>query len=147
MGAPTGCETRLVPVKLSRRVARVNRAVVNPVQRQYAWLLPPWVIIVHRGRRSGRLYRTPVLAAKKGNTLAVVMLYGDETDWARNLLAGDGQVVRAGRTYDLVTPRVVEPDDADGVSAAARTFGRVSGKLLVAELDGPAPGFGRGPKV
>jgi hypothetical protein len=49
-------------LKLSRRVARFNRAVNNPVQRQYAWLLPPWVIVCHRGRRSGRLYRTPVNA-------------------------------------------------------------------------------------
>ena len=32
-----------VPLKLSRRVARFNRAVNNPIQRQYAWLLPPWV--------------------------------------------------------------------------------------------------------
>jgi hypothetical protein len=32
------------------------------------------------------------------------------------------------------------------VSPIARAFGRVSGKLLVAELGPPAPGFGRGPR-
>jgi deazaflavin-dependent oxidoreductase (nitroreductase family) len=134
-----------VPIKLSRRVARFNRAVTNPLQGSYAWLLPPWVVICHQGRRSGRLYRTPVNAYKRGRTLAVVVLYGEESDWVQNVLAGGGQVVRAGRTYELLAPRVVAPGDADGVALVARALGRVSKKLLVAELRGPQPGFGRGP--
>src|SRR5438270_8809372 len=87
-------EAPQVPVKLSRRVARFNRAINNPIQRQYAWLLPPWVIIAHRGRRSGRLYRTPVNAYKRGRTLTAVILYGEGSDWVQNVLAGGGQVVR-----------------------------------------------------
>jgi deazaflavin-dependent oxidoreductase (nitroreductase family) len=132
-------------LKLSRRVARFNRAVNNPVQRQYAWLLPPWVIVCHRGRRSGRLYRTPVNAYKNGNTVAVVVLYGEESDWVQNVLAGRGQVVRAGRTYELVNPRVVPPSEANGVSFMARLLGRLTQKLLVAELGARQPSFGRGP--
>jgi predicted deacetylase len=50
------------------------------LRRQYAWLLPPWVIVCHRGRRSGRMHRTPVNAYKHDNTLAVVVLYGEESD-------------------------------------------------------------------
>jgi hypothetical protein len=87
-----------------------------------------------------------VNAYKRGNTLAVVMLYGDETDWARNVLGGGGQVVRAGRTYELIDPRVVDPDHAEQASRRARMVGRLSQKLLVAELGPPAPGFGRGPR-
>ncbi|MGN6170895.1 MAG: nitroreductase family deazaflavin-dependent oxidoreductase [Solirubrobacteraceae bacterium] len=134
-----------MPLKLSRRVARFNRAVNNPIQRQYAWLLPPWVIICHRGRRSGRLYRTPVNAYKRGDTLAVVVLYGEESDWVQNVLAGGGHVVRAGRTYELVNPRLVDPAHADGVSPVARGLGQLSGKLVIAELDARTEGFGRGP--
>ena len=136
---------RAVPLKLSRRVARFNRAVNNPIQCQYAWLLPPWVIICHRGRRSGLLYRTPVNAYKRGRTLAVVVLYGEESDWVQNVLASGGHVVRAGRTYDLVNPRLMDPAHAAGVSVVARRVGRLSQKLLVAELDAQADGFGRGP--
>jgi deazaflavin-dependent oxidoreductase (nitroreductase family) len=134
-----------MPIELSRHLARFNRRINNPIQLSYAWLLPPWVVICHRGRRSGRLYRTPVNAYKRGSTLAVVILYGERSDWLRNVLAGGGQVVRAGRTYELVNPRVVEPEQADGVSSLARVIGRVSDKLLVADLRGPEPGFGRGP--
>jgi deazaflavin-dependent oxidoreductase (nitroreductase family) len=134
-----------MPVELSRRLARFNRAVTNPIQLLYAWLLPPWVVICHRGRRSGQLYRTPVNAYRRENTLAVVILYGEDSDWVQNVLAGGGQVVRGGRTYDLVRPRLLAPADAPGAAGLARWVGRVSGKLLVAELEGPLDGFGPGP--
>jgi deazaflavin-dependent oxidoreductase (nitroreductase family) len=132
-------------LKVSRRVARFNRTVVNPIQGQYAWLLVPWAVICHRGRRSRRLYRTPVNAYERGRTLAVVVLYGEESDWVRNVLAGGGQVVRGGRTYDLINPRLVDPGQADGVPRIARAVGMLSRKLLVAQLGDPKPGFGRGP--
>ena len=136
---------RLVPVKLSRRVAAFNRSLNNPIQLQYAWLLPPWVVICHRGRHSGRLYRTPVNAYRRGRMLAIVVLYGEESDWVKNVLAGPAKVIRGGRTYELRSPRLVEPRAAAGISPVARLVGRLSGQLLVGELSDPEPGFGRGP--
>lgn len=133
-------------LKLSRRVARFNRAVTNPLQSQYAWLFPPWAVICHRGRRSGRLYRTPVNAYKQGSTLAIVVLYGEESDWVRNVLAGGAQVVRAGRTHDLLDPRLVDPN-ADPVPLPAVLLGRLTGRVLVGRLGPARPGFGRGPSA
>jgi deazaflavin-dependent oxidoreductase (nitroreductase family) len=132
-------------MQVPRSVARFNRAINNPIQRQYAWLLPPWVIVVHHGRRSGRVYRTPLLAFRHGPTLAIVILYGDRSDWVLNALSGGASIVRRGRTHPLLSPRVAGPD-APGLSAPARQFGRISGKLLVGELGPPLPGFGRGPR-
>jgi deazaflavin-dependent oxidoreductase (nitroreductase family) len=132
-----------VPVKFPRRLAGLNRAFFNPIQLTYAWLLPPWVVIRHRGRRSGRLYETPVNAYKHGDRLAVVVLYGENSDWVKNVLAGGAEVVRAGRTYELVDVRLVDPRDAADVAPLARMIGRASGKLLVGRLQGPRPGFGR----
>jgi hypothetical protein len=86
-----------------------------------------------------------VNAYKRGRKIAIVVLYGEESDWVRNLLAGGGQLVRAGRTYDLREPRVSDPRAAGGISAIARLEARLSEKVLVAELSGPRPGFGRGP--
>jgi deazaflavin-dependent oxidoreductase (nitroreductase family) len=138
-----------MPLTLPRAVARFNRLVNNPIQRQYAWLLPPWAILVHRGRRSDRVYRTPVNAFVSGGTLAVPVLYGERTDWVRNLLAGDGQVVRGGRTYPLHDARLLSAQEARaaGVSRAALGPGRLSDRLLVARLGPPEPGFGRGPRA
>jgi deazaflavin-dependent oxidoreductase (nitroreductase family) len=132
-------------------MARFNRVITNRVQGQWAWLLPPWAVICHRGRRSGRAYRTPVLAFKRGRKLAIVVLYGEESDWLRNVLAGAGQVVRTGRTYDLIDPKVVDVGAAEGISPIGRAVGRVSGRVLVASLgdagsgSGSGAGFGRGP--
>jgi deazaflavin-dependent oxidoreductase (nitroreductase family) len=134
-------------MQIPRRVIRFNNAINNPIQRQYAWLLPPWAVVSHRGRRSGRRYLTPVVAFKRGKTLSIGILYGERSDWVQNLLAGGGEVVRGGRTYELVNPRVLEARSADGISAAGRAYGRISGDVLVAELGQRRPGFGRGPSA
>ena len=145
MGGLPRCETWL-PVKLSRRLARFNRAVTNPIQGIYAWLLPPWAVVCHHGRRTGRTYRTPVNAYRRGRVLAIVVLYGEKSDWVQNVLAGEARVVRAGRTYDLLGPHLLTTHAADtSVPAMARAVGRLSGKLLVGELGEAHGGFGRGP--
>lgn len=74
------------------------------------------------------------------------MLYGEESDWVKNVLAGGGHAVRGGRTYELVNPRLSDPDHAGDISPVARLVGRVSGKVLVADLGRRVDGFGRGPK-
>ena len=83
-------------MKLSRGVARFNKRVTNRIQGLYAWLIPPWVIILHRGRRSGRQYRTPILAFRRGRTLVVALVYGEESDWLRNVRDVGGRVIRVG---------------------------------------------------
>ncbi len=148
MGPVIACETwLLVQVEVPRRVARFNRVVTNPIQGCYAWLLPPWVVVCHRGRRSGRLYRTPVIGFEHRGTLAIVVLYGERSDWVQNVLAGDdAQVVRHGRTYALHVARLVDPGEPGATSPVARAIGHLSQTLLVAELGEPKPGFGRGPR-
>ena len=86
-----------------------------------------------------------MLAFKRGRRLAIVILYGEESDWVRNVLAGGGRVVRTGRTYDLIDPRVLDADAADGISPLGRLIGRVSGRVLVANLGDAGSDFGRGP--
>ena len=133
-------------IRMPRRLARLNTAVFNPIQGQYAWVLLPWAVVIHRGRKTGRRYRTPVLAFKRGRTLSIGILYGlEESYWVQNVLAGGGEVVRGGRTFTLVDPRVEDAADAPGISPLGRAYGRMSGKVLVAELGEESDGFGRGP--
>ena len=135
-------------MKLSRRVARFNKLVNNRLQGIYAWILPPWAVILHRGRRSRRPYRTPLLAFKRDRTLIIALLYGDESDWLRNLRAGGGRVVRAGRTYELSAPRVVATSAAgrelSRLSAPARAYCGIADKQVIVEMGDRLPGFGRG---
>ena len=135
-------------MKLSRRVARFNKLINNRVQGIYAWILPPWAVILHRGRRSGRPYRTPLLAFRRDRTLIIALLYGEESDWLRNLRAGGGRVVRAGRTYELSAPRVVDTSAAAAelsrLSAPARAYCRLADRQVMVEIGERLPGFGRG---
>ena len=135
-------------MKLSRRVARFNKLINNRVQGIYAWILPPWAVILHRGRRSGRPYRTPLLAFRRDRTLIIALLYGEQSDWLRNLRAGGGRVVRAGRTYELSAPRVVDTSAAAAelsrLSAPARAYCRLADRQVMVEIGERLPGFGRG---
>ena len=135
-------------MQLSRRAARFNRVVTNRVQGVYAWLVPPWAVIVHRGRRSGRPYRTPVFAFRQERTLVIALLYGEESDWLRNLrAAGGGRVVRVGRTFELGEPRVVDTSAAaelERLSPLARAYCRLADNQVLAEIGERLGGFGTG---
>ncbi|MBV9212796.1 MAG: nitroreductase family deazaflavin-dependent oxidoreductase [Actinobacteria bacterium] len=138
-------------MKLSRGVARFNRLVNNPLQGIYAWLLPPWAVLLHRGRRSGRSYRTPLLAFRRADALIIALLYGTESDWLRNLdAAGGGLVVRGGRTYAIGVPRVVETGSAGRdlarLPGPPRAYCRLADHLVILDLGQRLPGFGRGPR-
>lgn len=116
---------------LPRALARFNRMVTNRVQGLWADRLPPWGVIIHRGRRSGREHRTPVLAWRDGDRLVVALFYGADTDWVRNVLsAGHATVVRAGTHLALTDPHVVPADAAD-LDGVAHVAGRLAGSVLV----------------
>ena len=115
-------------MKLSRSVARFNKVVINRIQGVYAWLVPPWGVILHRGRRSGPPYRTPVPAFRHGQALVVALLYGEESDWLRNLrAAGGGRVVGMGRTSSWASRassiRARPPSSSESRQSRGRTVG------------------------
>jgi deazaflavin-dependent oxidoreductase (nitroreductase family) len=119
--------------RVPRVVARFNKRVTNPLQMNWAPYLPPWAVIEHVGRRSGRSYRTPVIAAIDGNTVYVAVLYGEESDWVQNILrAGGGEVRRGGRRYRLERPQLRSARHTPGF--AGRMLGRVSGRVLSGDL-------------
>lgn len=51
---------------LPRTMARFNKIVTNRVATPFAQLLPGLAVVEHRGRRSGRVFRTPVLLFTAG---------------------------------------------------------------------------------
>jgi deazaflavin-dependent oxidoreductase (nitroreductase family) len=72
---------------LPRSLARFNRVVTNRVFAPLAGRIPPWVIVEHTGRRSGRVYRTVVWAFPHDGDLVFALTYGPNADWVRNVLA------------------------------------------------------------
>ena len=93
---------------LPRFMRRVNRVFTNPVMGTFAWLVPPLAVVRHLGRKSGRRYRTPVVAFRSAAGFVIPMTYGRDVDWARNIVsAGECEVVQMGQRFSLRNPRIV----------------------------------------
>lgn len=109
-----------------RFVRRVNRVFTNPLLGTVAWLVPPLAIVHHVGRKSGRAYRTPVVAFRTAKGCVIPMTYGRDVDWGRNLLkARGGEIEQMGRRFALHNPRIVDgkvayPQLPAGVRSALR---------------------------
>jgi deazaflavin-dependent oxidoreductase (nitroreductase family) len=98
-------------MSVADRMARFNR-VPNRLVRTFAGRVPPLAVVVHRGRRSGRKYRTPVVAFRVRDGYVVSLPYGAERDWVRNVLAAGGCTLeRGGRRVELTRPVVLERED------------------------------------
>jgi deazaflavin-dependent oxidoreductase (nitroreductase family) len=106
----------------------VNRVVTNPVLGTIAWLVPPLAVVHHVGRKSGRPYRTPVVAFRGAAGFVIPMTYGRDVDWARNLVAARGcELERMGSRVRLRNPRIVDLRAAEPrLPAPARPFFRAA---------------------
>jgi deazaflavin-dependent oxidoreductase (nitroreductase family) len=94
-------------MSVRRSLAVFNRVVANhffgPVTTQFR----AFGVLHHRGRKSGRAYRTPVKVFRRGDDYVISLPYGAGCDWARNVLAGGGcELEIRGTRISLVEPRV-----------------------------------------
>jgi len=65
-------------------------------------------VVIHRGRRSGKIYRTPVNIFGRKGGYAIALTYGPDTEWVKNVLAAGGCAIETlGRTRRTVNPRMV----------------------------------------
>ena len=89
-------------------IARFARDYFNHLTRPLAGRLPPFILVEHRGRRSGRPYQTPMFGFfDDDRAIVIVLTYGPNVDWLKNLAAaGGGTVVARGRTYRVGPPAV-----------------------------------------
>lgn len=98
---------------MPRGVAGFNKRVTNPVARTITPWLPSLGTLEHVGRKSGKRYRTPLLAFRTHDGYAILIGYGLQTDWLKNVLAGGPTVLRKrGRAIALVNPLVVSKAEA-----------------------------------
>lgn len=127
-------------MQLPQRLARFNRYVTNPVQRLWAGSAPGMGILEHTGRRSGRAYRTPLTMFSTDDGVAILLTYGPDRDWLKNITAaGGGRIRRRGHSFDVRDPRVVTKEQAARyVTGTGRmVFGRLPFEkaVLLARLD------------
>ena len=96
---------------LPRWLARLNRRMTNPLVMRVLGRRVPAVI--HRGRTSGRGYRTPVAVFMLGGRVVIPLTYGHSTEWARNVMAAHGCLIEHKRgRIRLERPEVIGPPDS-----------------------------------
>ena len=71
----------------------------------------PFSIVRHVGRRSGRIYETPIIARRVVDGFMVELTYGPDVDWHKNLAAaGRCTLVWHGKEYAINSIERVDPE-------------------------------------
>jgi deazaflavin-dependent oxidoreductase (nitroreductase family) len=101
--------TGLLLMRFRKRwLARINIAFTNRITGLFAGWLPGFGILTHVGRKSGRVYRTPVNVFRTPNGFIIALTYSSRSEWVKNVLAAGGcELKTRGKTYRLSAPRVV----------------------------------------
>jgi deazaflavin-dependent oxidoreductase (nitroreductase family) len=70
-------------------------------------------VVRHAGRRSGRIYETPVVAARHGDCFLIALPYGSRTDWLQNVLSkGSAVIVANGQAHEVDQPELIPMAEA-----------------------------------
>ena len=97
---------------LPRWLAHFNRRFTNRFFMLFAGRVPPWVILHHRGRTSGRSYEVPLAAFRVDGGFVFALTYGSGADWVRNVrAAGECGMVRGGVVHSLTSPTLIPAED------------------------------------
>lgn len=91
-----------------RWVAAFNLAVTNRITGLFAGWLPGFGILTHVGRKSGKVYRTPINVFRASKGFIIALTYSSQSEWVKNVLAAGGcELKTRGRKYQLSAPNVV----------------------------------------
>src|SRR5437016_14568905 len=91
-----------------RWLAKINIAFTNRITSLFAGWLPGFGILTHVGRKSGKVYRTPINVFRISNRFIIALTYSSNSEWVKNVLAAGGcEVKTRGKQYRLFAPTVV----------------------------------------
>ena len=96
------------------RQRKLVKRFVNPFLRHLAYSsVGPFAVLHHVGRKSGKIFETPVLVWPVEDGFIVALTYGSQVDWLRNLQAAEQGTLRWHKQeYVFQTPVFVEEKTA-----------------------------------
>ncbi|HEX6548059.1 MAG TPA: nitroreductase/quinone reductase family protein [Candidatus Dormibacteraeota bacterium] len=93
--------------------------LLNPIVLRLARFIPVYVVLEHRGRRSGRIYRSPLAGVRTANGFVIPIAFGEGSHWVRNVIqAGGGKLEWRGRRFEIAEPEVISWDEGKGALTA-----------------------------
>lgn len=73
----------------------------------------PFSKLIHKGRKSGKTFLTPVVATYIGEIVIIPLSYGEQVDWLRNILADGGcEIIYRKKRIATTYPEVVSGEVA-----------------------------------
>jgi deazaflavin-dependent oxidoreductase (nitroreductase family) len=118
-----------MPHVLDRRGTRWMLQAVSPA---------PVIVLVHRGRKSGKVYKTPVEILKddrERGEIVVSPMFGRDSDWYRNVVAGGLVEIHVrGETRQVAWQELDEAERREAMGAyhkAHPTYSRLILRMLV----------------
>jgi deazaflavin-dependent oxidoreductase (nitroreductase family) len=91
-----------------RWLAKINIAFTNRITSLFAGRLPGFGILTHVGRKSGKVYRTPVNVFRASNGFIIALTYSSQSEWVKNVVAAGGCKLKTrGKKYQLSAPKIV----------------------------------------
>lgn len=68
-----------------------------------------FAVLTHAGRKTGKLYRMPIIAEPVENGFIFALTYGKKVDWAANVLAAGGcSLLWKNAEYALRNPEYID---------------------------------------
>ena len=108
--------------KILDRIRHINKNFINKILIHISGKrFGHFAVLTHIGRKSGKLYRIPIIAEPIENGFVIALTYGRNVDWAKNVLAkGTCSLLWKNIEYSLCNPEFI--DKEVGLSAFPSLF-------------------------
>ncbi len=101
-----------------------NRLLIHIAGKQFGH----FVILTHVGRKSGQVYRTPIIAEPIDGGFVIALTYGKKVDWLSNsLVKGTCSLYWKAEDYDLNKPKFIDLET--GLNAFPSPLNRIMGMV------------------
>ncbi|OBA86269.1 peptidase [Mycobacteriaceae bacterium 1482268.1] len=113
-------------MRIPRAVARFNRRITNPLALALGGWAPTVGALEHVGRKSGKRYRTPLNIFDTNDGFVILIGYGRESHWVKNVLAqGSATIHKHGKSVPVANPRILSKAEAEPLVSSAKILYRL----------------------
>ena len=94
------------------RIRVINKHVTNKILIHISGRkFGHFAILSHTGRKSGKLYRIPIIAEPIENGFVIALTYGKKVDWYENVKAEGGcSLYWKNKEYKLINPEFIDQE-------------------------------------
>jgi deazaflavin-dependent oxidoreductase (nitroreductase family) len=113
-------------MRVPRAVAKFNRRITNPLALAAGLWAPTLGSLEHVGRNSGKRYRTPLNIFDTDDGFVILIGYGTESHWVKNVLAGGPATIhKHGKSVAVSDPRLVSKAEGEPLVTSAKFLYRL----------------------